>query len=85
MTNRLSCPRVGFEYITTKRDCPLTGKVPDDITPDMKNRPSVVPSDARFIGIAGMPEITKGSDLAEMILNASVPRGPHLSTVTLSS
>jgi len=53
----------------------LTGKVPDDITPDMTNRPSVVPSDARFIGIAGLSEITEGDDLAEMILNASVAQG----------
>ena len=49
----------------------MTGKVSDDITLRMTNKPSVAPSDARFIGVAGLPEVTKGSDLAEMILNAS--------------
>jgi len=56
----------------------LTGRVPGDITPGMMND-SVAPTasayDARFIGIAGMPEITEGDDLAEMILNASVAQG----------
>ncbi|MYD52664.1 MAG: hypothetical protein F4W93_14440, partial [Dehalococcoidia bacterium] len=81
MANRLSCPRVGFEYITAKRDCPLTGKVPDDITPDMTND-SVTPSsginEASFIGITGMPEITEGADLAGMISNAIETQGSVL-------
>ena len=67
-----------MEYITAKRDCPLTGKAPGDITRGM-TKDSVAPnasvSDVRFIGIAGIPEITEGCDLAEMILNASVAQG----------
>lgn len=53
----------------------MTGKVSGDITPRMTNEPSASPSDARFIGIAGIPEITEGYDLAEMILRASVAQG----------
>ena len=56
----------------------MTGKVPGDITARM-TKDSVTPttsvSEARFIGIAGLPEITDGCDLAEMILNASVAQG----------
>ena len=67
-----------MEYITAKRDCPLTGRVPGDITRGM-TKDSVAPnasvSDVRFIGIAGLPEVGKGCDLAEMILNASVAQG----------
>ena len=56
----------------------MTGKVSGDITPGMTNdsvAPSASASEARFIGIAGIPEITEGCDLAEMILNASVAQG----------
>ncbi len=59
----------------------MTGKVSDDITPRMTNDsfvPSSGISEARFIGIGGLPEVTKGSDLAEMILNASVGQGTPL-------
>ncbi len=56
----------------------MTGKVPDDITPDMTNKSSVVPSGARFIGIAGLPEITEGADLAGMISNAIETQGSVL-------
>ena len=56
----------------------MTGRVPGDITRSMTNDP-VTPtasvSEARFIGIAGIPEITEGDDLAGMILNASVAQG----------
>ncbi len=56
----------------------MTGKAPGGITPDMTND-SVTPSsgihEARFIGIAGLPEVGKGCDLAGMILNASVAQG----------
>ena len=56
----------------------MTGRVPGDITRGMTNDP-VTPtasiSEARFIGIAGIPEITEGDDLAGMILNASVAQG----------
>ena len=67
-----------MEYITAKRDCPLTGKAPGDITRGMTKdsvAPSASVSEARFIGIAGLPEVGKGCDLAEMILNASVAQG----------
>ena len=53
---------------------PLTGNGAGDITPDMTNdisTPSVGDSEAWFIGIAGLPEISEGCDLAEMILSAS--------------
>ncbi len=56
----------------------MTGRVPGDITRGMTSDP-VTPtasvSEARFIGIAGIPEITEGDDLAGMILNASVAQG----------
>ena len=56
----------------------MTGKAPGGITRDMTNdsvTPSGSASDARFIGIAGMPEVDEGCDLAEMILKASVAQG----------
>ncbi len=56
----------------------MTGKAPDGITPDMTNdsvTPSAGFSEARFIGIAGLPEVGKGCDLAKMIMNASVAQG----------
>ena len=56
----------------------MTGNVPSDITPDMMNNsltPYASVSEARFIGIGGLPEVAKCSDLAEMILNASVAQG----------
>lgn len=59
----------------------MTGKVPDDITPDMTND-SVTPSsginEASFIAITGMPEITEGADLAGMISNAIETQGTTL-------
>lgn len=60
---------------------PLTGNGAGDITLDMTNdcdTPSVSVSDARFIGIAGLPEISVGCDLANMILNATEAQGTSL-------
>ena len=56
----------------------MTGKASGGITPDMTNgsvTPSADVSEARFIGITGMPEVGEGCDLAEMILKASVAQG----------
>ena len=56
----------------------MTGKAPSDITARMTKdsvAPSASVSEAQLIGIAGIPEITEGCDLAEMILNASVAQG----------
>ena len=56
----------------------MTAKAPGDITRGMTSdsvTPSARVSQARFIGITGIPEITEGCDLAEMILNASVAQG----------
>ncbi len=72
---------VGFEYITASRLDPLTSDGPGDITPSMTNEnaaPSATASEARFIGIAGMPEIYVGCDLAEMILSAIEAQGTPL-------
>ncbi len=69
---------VGFEYITASRLDPLTGSGPGDITRAMTNdatSPSANASEARFIGIAGLPEIYVGCDLAEMILSATEAQG----------
>lgn len=45
----------------------------------MSNKPaSAGPCDARFIGIAGLPEISVGCDLADMILNATEAQGTSL-------
>ena len=74
---------VGFEYITVSRLGPLTGDGASDITPDMTNdatSPSATASEARFIGIAGLPEISAGCDLAEMILNATEAQGTPFET-----
>ena len=59
----------------------MTGKASGDITPDMTNdsvTPSASVSEVRFIGIAGLPEVGKSCDLAEVILNASVAQGTPL-------
>lgn len=56
----------------------MTGRVPGDITRGMTNdtvTPTASISEARFIGIVGIPEITEGCDLAGIILNASVAQG----------
>ena len=56
----------------------MTGNRADDITPGMTNDPIAASggvSEARFIGIAGIPEITEGCDLAGMIVNATEAQG----------
>ena len=61
----------------------MTDSNAGDITPGMRddtNAPSGDFTEARFIGIAGIPEIDKGGDLAEMILNASGAQGTPLET-----
>ena len=60
---------------------PLTGNGAGDITPDMTNdisTPSAGGSEARFIGIAGLPEVSEGCDLADMILDAIEAQGTPL-------
>ena len=69
---------VEFEYITAGMAGPLTVEDSGDITPDMSNSPLATPtrlSEARFIGIAGIPEISEGCDLASAILNAAEAQG----------
>ena len=61
--------------------CPLTGNGAGDITPNMTDDisiPSVDVSEARFIGIAGLPEISEGCDLGGMMLNAIDAQGTPL-------
>ena len=61
----------------------MTDSNTGDITPGMRddtNAPSGDFTEARFIGIAGIPEIAEGGDLAEMILNASGAQGTPLET-----
>ena len=51
----------------------MTGKPADDITPIMTNEvnaPTGGASEARFIEVSGIPEITSGCDLAALILHA---------------
>ena len=63
-----------MEYITGSEAGPLTGNSVGDITPCMTHdtiAPSRNATEVRIIGIAGIPEITEGCDLAEKILNAS--------------
>ena len=60
---------------------PLTGNGAGDITPDMTNdisTPSAGGSEARLIGIAGLPEVSEGCDLADMILDAIEAQGTPL-------
>ena len=60
---------------------PLTGNGAGDITPDMTNdisTPSAGGSEARFIGIAGLPEISEGCELGGMMLNAIDAQGTPL-------
>ena len=61
----------------------MTGDGASDITPDMTNdatSSSATASEARFIGIAGLPEMSVGCDLAEMILNATEAQGTPFET-----
>ncbi len=51
----------------------MTGKLPDDITPFMMNEvnaPTGGGSEAHFIGVSGIPEVTLSCDLAALILRA---------------
>ena len=52
----------------------MTGKLPGDITPVMMtnevNAPTDGASEARFVGVSGIPEVTSGCDLAALILRA---------------
>ena len=60
---------------------PLTGNGAGDITPNMtegNSIPSGGVSEARFIGIAGLPEISEGCDLGGMMLNAIDAQGTPL-------
>ena len=61
----------------------MTGSGPGDITPCMTNDtivPSAGVSEARIIGITRIPEITKGCDLADMILSATEAQGTPFET-----
>ena len=60
---------------------PLTGNGAGDITPNMtegNSIPSGGVSEARFIGIAGLPEISEGCELGGMMLNAIDAQGTPL-------
>ena len=73
--------KVGFEYITVNAVAPLTGNGAGDITLNMtegNSIPSGGVSEARFIGIAGLPEISEGCELGGMMLNAIDAQGTPL-------
>ena len=59
----------------------MTGKRPDDITPDMTTRdyaPRGDTQEVRFIGVSRIPEVTSGCDLAGLILRAIDSQGTPL-------